>query len=170
MFRKRLQLKKAAAAAGGYAVFPCIAALPLLYMDPLKYNYTGLLNLPSVRPAAIAGALSYGFFLSWLLQRLHPCRRNILFTVLWTAGVLIPYAPGSSAGQFHLLACMAGFAVLQTALLPLWYRNRLCTQLYIATCILAGLLIMTFSSVTGWAEIAYAAPLPALLTWLFRHT
>lgn len=169
MFRNPLQLKKAAAAACGYFVFPCIAALPLLYMDPLKYNYTGILNLPGARPAAAAGALAYGMYLTWLLEKLHPCRRNLLFAALWAAGVLIPYAPGSAAGQLHLLAGTAGFAVLQTALFPLWYRSRACTQFYMAACMLAGLLIMTFSSVTGWAEIAYATPLPALLTYLWLH-
>ena len=150
----------------GLVVLPIIAAVPLLLCGVTKYNYTGILNLPGVRPWAVGLGLFYGLMIFLLLEDLHHAKTNVAYIVLWVLGILTPYTKGSVVGQFHLLFGTVGTIVLQLCLLPLWHMDKTITRMYACTCLLAIMIVITFCAVTGLAEIAYAVPLPILLTLL----
>ena len=152
----------------GMFVLPLIAAVPLLLFGITKYNYTGILNITGLRPYAIAGGLFYGLILFLLLQKIHPAKVNKRFLFFWFLGIITPYAKGSLLGQCHLLFALVGTIILQFCIYPLWYKNHTITQCYFASCFLTFLIIITSNAITGPAELAYAVPLPILLSLLCK--
>ena len=101
MTKSHLQLPKTAIFLFGCILFPTVITISLLVMDPLKYNFTGILNTPSLRIPAILFALLYGLFLFYLILSSSKTKSAYLYMLFWIAGVLTPYAKGSIAGQFH---------------------------------------------------------------------
>lgn len=167
MTKSHLQLPKTAIFILGCIFFPLCITITLLVMDPLRYNFTGILNIPSLRPFAIIFALLYGTFIFLLLPQSN--KASYLYLFFWIAGVLTPYAKGSLAGQFHLFFALTGFTFLQVAMVSLLVKKQTFAKLYFAMCFLASLLTMTFSSITGYTEIIYGAGLSILLTLAYMH-
>ena len=164
MTKSHLQLPKTAIFLFGCILFPTVITISLLVMDPLKYNFTGILNIPSLRIPAILFALLYGLFLFYLILSSSKTKSAYLYMLFWIAGVLTPYAKGSIAGQFHLLFALLGFFFLQVSLIPVLLKDISFARNYFAMCFLAVLLTLTFSSITGYTEIVYGAGLSILLS------
>lgn len=170
MSESHLQLKKAAVFLFGCILFPLTITISLLVMDPLQYNFTGILNIPALRLYAILFALLYGAFLFFLLRHTAKTNAAYLYLFFWIVGVLTPYAKDTTAGQFHLLFALAGFVFLQISLIPLILKDQSFSRPYFAMCFLAMLVTMTFSSITGYSEIIYGAGLSILLTLHYLQT
>lgn len=166
MSKQHLQPQKTAIFLFGCILFPFTITIVLLLADPLQYNFTGILNLPRLRPFAILFSLLYGIFIFCLIRQTKTAKLYLLF---WIAGVLTPYAKSTTAGQFHLLFAMAGFFFLQVSLIPLLFQKQNFAKYYFAMCFLAMLVTMTFSSITGYTEIIYGAGLSILLSLAYLH-
>lgn len=142
-------------------IAPVITALPLLLSNPIRYNWTGLLQMPSWRPAILMITCLDGLL---CLHAIHMLQKNsvikherfliILLAVLMVSAICMPYSHSASlSAQMHILLALAAFILLQYFLYALRDLNRNAWMWYLACLFAAVLLIVTYDAITGLAEL-----------------
>ena len=106
----------------------------------------------------------------FLILRISPGTDRRLLRLLHITAAASVFLPWSQQEQIisnlHIIAAYAAFILLNLITVPLIMRNHTCMRICIMTMLFCLLHCMTYSSVTGLAEAAYACMLSGVLTYL----
>ena len=145
--------------------------------DPIKYNYTGLLNKPHTH--MFATLLCFVWILL-LFSHLYPLLKRsicskpvtnliiLLMCILCT--VFTPYASsGDLLSQLHLLFALIAMIDLHWIFLHFIHFNQNVTLFYIACLLLSGAFVLTFSAITGISEWIFIVGSTIALNRLYSY-
>ncbi|MEE8807115.1 MAG: hypothetical protein SOI44_01695 [Lactimicrobium sp.] len=142
-------------------IAPIMTALPLLISNPIRYNWTGLLQLPSWRPVILVITCLDGLLCLHAIHQLqkytlikHGKIMTIILAVLMVSAICMPYSLSAILlSQLHILLAMAAFVLLQYFLFTLRVLSEKAWMWYLACLFAAILLIVTYDAITGLAEL-----------------
>lgn len=147
----------------------------MFYFNPVQNNFTGIINIENLRPftylICFMWMLSLNYTLYPVLKHsllLHIKKHMLILNICILITLFLPYQqPSSLQAQLHLLFALCAFIQLHYMLYYIKDLNIMITNFYIASEILAGGFVLTFSSITGISEWIFVIGLWISLTCLF---
>ncbi len=134
----------------------CFLIIFTLFMwinDPIKYNYTGLINHSSTKILAIVICLYWCFLLFFHLYQLKKKQNIFILFPFILCTMFTPYSDtGDLLSQIHLFVALATMLYLHWILYSFYWYSRKITTFYLCCLLLSGLFVLTYSSITGISE------------------
>jgi uncharacterized membrane protein YfhO len=133
--------------------FLIIFTLFMWINDPIKYNYTGLLNHSSTRVISIILCLYWCFLLLYHLYELKKKQNIFILFPLILCTMFTPYSDtGDFLSQLHLMLALITLFYLHWLLYSFYWYSRKITTFYVCCLLLSGFFVLTYSSITGISE------------------
>ena len=154
----------------GYILIPAVFLGSLAAAGWKDFNLTGLLQIREYTFLSHAVCMLIYLWMLFLILRISPGTDRRLLRLLHITAAASVFLPWSQQEQIisnlHIIAAYAAFILLNLITVPLIMRNHTCMRICILTMLFCLLHCMTYSSVTGPAEAAYACMLSGVLTYL----